>query len=87
MQQLGVPPGDKWTAAIIITKQGLKPEAQVFSLVFIKQGSYQSTAIMTVKDTTAAKKKKNYIIKVKTFGVQLHHTTYSTKSRIEQLHS
>ncbi len=38
---------------------------------------------MTMKNKTAAKKKKNNVIKEKTFGVQLHHTAYLTKSRIE----
>ncbi len=42
---MSVPPGDKWTAAIIITKQGLKPEAKVFSY-FFEARNYKAAAIM-----------------------------------------
>ncbi len=79
---MSVAPGDKWTTAIILTySKRLKPEAKVFSY-FYKQEIIRATAIMTVKNTTAAKKKKNLIIKGKNFrrSITPHHTT--TKCRI-----
>ncbi len=67
--------GDKWTAAIIITKQGLKPEAQVFSLVFYKARELPVSCNYDSETHDCSKEKEELHYKGKNFrrSITPHH--------------
>ncbi len=82
MQQLSVAPGDKWTAAIIITKQGLKPEAKVFSY-FFEARNYKAAATMI----NCSKEKEELHYKGKNFrrSIKPHHKFNKKQNKVVAL--